>query len=298
MKLLVLSDLHLEFGTFLPPQVDYDVVILAGDIAVPARKAVRWARREAVFGLAKGIVYVPGNHEFYADVMPTALSDMHEAAAGSNVHALDCGEWVFEGVRFLGCTLWTDFALHIQVGTQTTSHVPLALASAQKVMTDFKAIRTHADAGSVDAARRKGRARADDKLLTPAKPVKRYLTAEDTLAINGHHRAWLLERLGEPFDGPTVVVTHHAPHRGSLALNRVDDWISCCYVNELPPEFFEVPVLWVHGHTHDSFDYQVGNCRVVCNPRGYMLGHHKEPQNADFNPGFVIDLDALKAARS
>ena len=297
MKVLILSDLHLEFGTFLPPEADYDVVILAGDIAVPARKAVRWARREAVFGLARGVVYVPGNHEFYADVMPTALGDMHEAAAGSNVHTLDCGEWIFEGVRFLGCTLWTDFALQIEVSGQLTSHVSLATALAQRHMSDYQLIRTHvgADEGLTNSVRRKGVLRASDK---SPKALKRHLRAADTLAINGHHRAWLLERLGEPFDGPTVVVTHHAPHRGSLAPNRVDDWISCSYVNELPVEFFEVPVLWVHGHTHDSFDYQVGNCRVVCNPRGYMLGHHKEPQNADFNPGFVVDLDALRAARS
>ena len=26
---------------------------------------------------------------------------------------------------------------------------------------------------------------------------------------------------------------------------------------------------WVHGHTHDPFDYKIGECRVVCNPRGY-----------------------------
>ena len=26
--------------------------------------------------------------------------------------------------------------------------------------------------------------------------------------------------------------------------------------------------LWIHGHTHDSFDYVVNGTRVVCNPRG------------------------------
>jgi len=291
MKVLVLSDLHLEFGTFLPPQVDYDVVILAGDIAVPARKAVRWARREAVFGLAKGVVYVPGNHEFYADVMPNALSDMHEAAVGSNVHALDCDEWIFKGVRFLGCTLWTDFALQIEVGGQLTSQVSLAMALAQRHMSDYQVIRTHigVDEDST-SVRRKGVTKAAD---TPPKPLKRHLRAEDTLAINGHHRAWLLNRLREPFDGLTVVVTHHAPHRGSLSQQYADSWISCAYVNELPAEFFTVPVLWVHGHIHESLDYRVGNCRVVCNPRGYVPEH----KNEEFNPGFVVDLDALKETR-
>lgn len=54
-------------------------------------------------------------------------------------------------------------------------------------------------------------------------------------------------------------------------------------------EFFQVPVLWVHGHMHDSFDYQVDGCRVVCNPRRYM-NWHGEFENKDFNPGLVIEI--------
>lgn len=29
------------------------------------------------------------------------------------------------------------------------------------------------------------------------------------------------------------------------------------------------PALWLHGHVHDSFDYYIGNTRIVANPRGY-----------------------------
>ncbi|BEP38497.1 hypothetical protein GmRootV59_54220 (plasmid) [Variovorax sp. V59] len=61
------------------------------------------------------------------------------------------------------------------------------------------------------------------------------------------------------------------------------------FVNEMPIEFFQEPVLWVHGHTHDSFDYQVGGRRVACNPRGYMNWHGKF-ENRDFNPGLVIEV--------
>jgi hypothetical protein len=47
--------------------------------------------------------------------------------------------------------------------------------------------------------------------------------------------------------------------------------------------------LWVHGHTHDSFDYVVNGTRVVCNPRGYaQYGVNENPR---FDPGFVIDID-------
>jgi len=45
----------------------------------------------------------------------------------------------------------------------------------------------------------------------------------------------------------------------------------------------------VHGHIHESFDYQVGNCRVVCNPRGY-LQHGRGLENKRFNPALVVDL--------
>jgi Icc-related predicted phosphoesterase len=42
--------------------------------------------------------------------------------------------------------------------------------------------------------------------------------------------------------------------------------------------------LWIHGHTHDSFDYCIGNTRVVCNPGGYP---GVEP-NSRFVPGLVV----------
>jgi predicted phosphodiesterase len=70
MKLLIVSDLHLEFGnTYVPPQTGYDVVIIAGDISNPASRAVHWAKRDSTFGCARDVVYVPGNHEFYGTVL-------------------------------------------------------------------------------------------------------------------------------------------------------------------------------------------------------------------------------------
>ena len=33
--------------------------------------------------------------------------------------------------------------------------------------------------------------------------------------------------------------------------------------------------VWIHGHTHDEFNYVVGTTNVLCNPRGYPkeVGH-------------------------
>jgi len=117
----------------------------------------------------------------------------------------------------------------------------------------------------------------------------RLLTPEDTLAFHRAQRQWLATKLAEPFVGPTVVVTHHAPHRQSLAARYADDWCSGAFVSELPEEFFKVPVLWVHGHTHTSFDYRVSNCRVLSNPRGYLSASWP-PENEQFDPTLVVDV--------
>lgn len=131
-RLLILSDLHLEFGAFSPPAPDlYDVAVLAGDIA-PGPKAVHWARRDTTFA-GKPVVFVPGNHEFYGSERIRTLELLREHAAGSNVHLLDRDEVVIQDVRFLGATLWTDFALDVGRGTD----VVRAMRNATRGLNDF-----------------------------------------------------------------------------------------------------------------------------------------------------------------
>lgn len=276
MKILILSDLHIEFGTFRVPDVNVDVVVLAGDIAASAAKAVRWARRAGNFGEQTPLVFVPGNHEFYGGVLQTTIDDMRSAAADSNAFALDSGQVALGGVRFLGTTLWTDFALAIETDEGRVSDVPRAMAAARRQMSDYKNIRL------AEHAQRSG-------YVGAAKRTKRWLTPEDTLALHRAQRQWLADRLAEPFDGPTVVVTHHAPHRGSLHSRFASSWLSAAYVNELPDSFFDVPELWLHGHIHESLDYKVGECRIVCNPRGYASTFEPE-LNPAFHPALVIEV--------
>jgi len=277
VKLLILSDLHLEFGVFNVPKIDYDVVILAGDIFVPGSKAMRWARRADTFGDTVSIVFVPGNHEFYSGVLQTTQKEMALSAAACKVHLLAPGEAVIEGVRFLGCTLWTDFELPIQAKAGPTVDIERAMKIAKLQLHDYSSIRR---AETPEAA---------DQSMVHVKPRKRRLTPEDTRALHQRDRAWLAQKLAEPFDGATVVVTHHAPHHGSLAPHYQANWLSGAFVSELQGSFFDVPSLWVHGHIHESFDYQVGNCRVVCNPRGYMR-HGRHQENKQFNREFMVEL--------
>ncbi len=107
MRIHVLSDLHTEMASYLPHQVECDVVVLAGDIGSDS-KGIEWARR---VWTDQEIIYVPGNHEYYGLERTSTLQAMREAASKLGVRLLDNDEVVIGGVRFLGSTLWTDFNL-------------------------------------------------------------------------------------------------------------------------------------------------------------------------------------------
>lgn len=274
MKLLVASDLHLEVSNFLPPVgVDFDVAVLAGDIVCPGSKVAAWTRR--ALPKAQAVLLVNGNHEYYDNTLQDELVRIRQTAAGARhppLHLLDCQGVVIGGVRFLGCTLWTDFELRIDTDNGPQRDTARGIEAARRFMVDYRAI----DVREVPP--------------TGGAAAWRKLTPEDTLRLHLVQRAWLQRALAEPFDGPTVVVTHHGPHRSSLAPRFAADWVSTAFMSELPAHFFDVPVLWIHGHTHTSFDYRVGQCRVLCNPRGYQAAGRPMPENAAFNPGLVVQV--------
>src|SRR4051812_4888053 len=105
MRLHVLSDLHTEFTPFDVPRVDADVILFAGDIGT------HFAGIKLALAQSKPVIYVAGNHEYYASSIPHHTSKLQEAAANSNISFLEDASTIIDGVRFLGCTLWTDFLL-------------------------------------------------------------------------------------------------------------------------------------------------------------------------------------------
>ena len=255
MKIQILSDLHLNVADLPPPLTDADLVILAGDIARPER-AVPWARQ-----FPQPVVYVPGNHEYYGGSLSGVPRALRAAAADSNVHVLDCGVAEFGGVRILGCTLWSDFRLFAEPERQQQSR-----DEATRLMYDFSRVR--ADDGAPD-------------LFTPALSTDLFDRAV----------AWLRTALQAPYDGPTIVVTHHAPSTGSIHPKYADSPITPAFVSNLD-ELVEASgaVLWIHGHVHDSYDYRVGNTRVLCNPRGY--GKDGVNENRRFDPALTVTVEA------
>ena len=250
MRLNVLSDLHLSLGALAVPANDADVVVLAGDIARP-KEAIAWAS-----GFAKPVLYVPGNHEFYGGSIAGTVAELRRLSAGSNIHVLDDDEVAIEGVRFLGTTLWTDFLLFGE-GEQRAA----AMCEAKRLMRDFSRIHL---GGSP-------------------------FTPEASAALFRRHAAWLESKLAEPYAGPTVVITHHAPSRKSIHPRFADSLMNACFVSDAEHLIDGRRArLWIHGHTHDSFDYLVNGTRVVCNPRGYAKDGVNE--NPSFDPNLLATI--------
>lgn len=253
MKLNVLSDLHLSVGALERPRTDADLIVLAGDVARP-QAAAEWA-----LGLDRPVLYVIGNHEFYGSSIEATRAELARLFAGTHVHLLDDGERVIDGVRFLGSTLWTDFRLFDDDERRAASK-----AEAQRLMRDFSRITLAGEAGRV-------------------------FTPDDSTTLFDRHAAWLHARLSTAHDGPTVVVTHHAPSRGSIHPRFADSLLNAGFVSDAERLIgADRARLWIHGHVHDSFDYPVNGTRVLCNPRGYAKNGVNE--NPLFDPDLVVEV--------
>jgi predicted phosphodiesterase len=250
MKLLILSDLHLEFAPLPPPTVEVDVVILAGDISKGAQ-GIRWARANWP---DTEIIFVGGNHEFYGEERNAVIESLRTAANDTGVHFLDNNEVVIKGIRFLGCTLWTNFHLY---GWERQSE---CMGLGQQALNDFKLIKE------------------GDGIFTPTDSVKLNQASVKWLELNLKHKT---------FKGDTVVVTHHCPSWESVAARYQKDLLSACFASRLE-SLLGFSKLWIHGHTHDSFDYTASGTRVICNPRGYVFNGKQE--NIKFNPLLTVEL--------
>ena len=303
IRLQVLSDLHLDVhpgGRRYRPVVapGIDAIIVAGDVCEDAVRAVRWL--DGAYGsVGVPVVYVTGNHEPYGCVRETMLENAREAAAGTSVRVLENDELVLDvrrrRLRVFGATLWTDLAI------DGPAERDWALRDGESLMNDYARIRTlgfmpdpHAVSEHrpvVDyraASKLQATSDLDDPLGNPATSGNgdgygerddgrfdkvtppRTLTPADTLRWHEASRAWLTERLRTDHEGPTLVVTHHAPHPDSLDPRFVGNRTDPFFASDLS-DLIERhgPDVWVHGHVHKARDYRLGRTRIVCNPRGY-----------------------------
>lgn len=237
MKILILSDLHNEFGTLEVGQTNCDAVVLAGDTDTGSRGA-KWAL-ETFKEIP--IIYICGNHEYYGSKMYKIQQQLKELSEGTNLFYLENEELILNNIRFLGCTLWTDFRLYGEEKRE------LVMLEAQNQVTDYKRIR-----------------------LGP-KESYRKLKPLNTISFHNQSIRFLEEKLQKTFSGPTVIVTHHSPSSRSISGLLKDDLINASYCSNLEwmIEKYE-PELWIHGHIHQKSDHMINKTHIVCNPRGYF----------------------------
>ncbi|MBS4051490.1 MAG: metallophosphoesterase [Methylomonas sp.] len=182
--------------------------------------------------IGKPVVYVAGNHEFYSSEYHTVLTMLRQECAGSNIQFLEKDRTIIQGVRFLGCTLWADLLID---GGEKAEAIG-------KTLNDFRKIRFNDEAFN-----------------------QRHFSALHTEA-----RAWLEKQLAEPFNGRTVVVTHHAPTEWSW-IETPNALKKMAYCNDLKCLFHEYEIAaWFHGHVHNMGDYRIADARILSNTRGYI----------------------------
>ena len=104
---------------------------------------------------------------------------------------------------------------------------------------------------------------------------------------NGEHRNYIEQELRTSRELKRVVITHFTPSYLSQAPRWRFSGISSCFHNNLNDLIeLEQPEVWIHGHTHDRFDYKIGETRIICNPQGYP----GEKADGVFNPLFTFDI--------
>jgi len=248
MKIRIYSDLHLEFGRPFWPSTqggEEELVVLAGDIAVGAL-GVRWAT-EAFPHVP--VVYVMGNHEYYRREFPELIDDCLDVAQGSTVHVLEREALDIAGIRVLGCSLWTDYAL---LGED---RIPEAQQWADENLADHSYIRR----------------RGPDR-FTPGHAAEAF--AQDS--------RWLDEQItqAEKEAVPLLVVTHHGPTAATQDPFYQGQIGSACFHSNAD-HLIRPPVrMWIHGHTHYNVDLMQNGVRLISNQLGYpkegVIGFRKD----------------------
>jgi Icc-related predicted phosphoesterase len=261
MKIALVSDVHLEFGDLdFDNNSGADVLILGGDICVGADMAqrdpyntmgehYRSNRFHAFFERCcerfPHVIFIVGNHEHYhGDFAKTVPHFKDVLGYLPNLHILEKETFVLDDITFVGGTLWTDM----------NKRSVRTLHEISRMMNDFRCV-DHS-------------AKLADERGWPGR-----FTTTDAADDHDAMLAFIRTTVEANPAGRYVVVGHHAPSRLSTHPKYAHEAImNGGYSSQLDDFILDHPQikLWTHGHTHEDFDYQIGSCRILCNPRGYV----------------------------
>jgi hypothetical protein len=272
----VASDLHLEaFGgrnvdsllvDFIPAD-DRDaesILVLAGDISSGDEQLLAFL--DCCCKRFPKVIYVAGNHEWYRHDYVHYTAELKAAIANRRemhgafknlVFSLDevvLEELPEEKLRFIVAPLWADGGPTLQDRGQVGFY-----------LNDFRLITMpgHGDPNY--------------------RQIPRRFTVDDMIAIHKDQKSKIEQHLSQPFDGRTVVVTHHLPSRRLVSARfwprDGSDGANGGFASDCDNLICtKEPWVWIHGHTHDTIDTMLWKTRIVCNPAGYR-GEWHTPHN-------------------
>jgi hypothetical protein len=265
MKVTVCSDLHLECndsGHGVPSLGEGDVLILGGDILCARHFKTNGTLHKVYKDFLQRcvdnfdwVLYLKGNHEAYSFHWESTHNVLKENLP-EGIHLMDDSVVKIQDWNFLGCTLWTDFR----------NENALEMMEASRFLNDYRTIRIGSN--------------------------YRKLRPEDTLEFHKKSKQFLLDTLPMFENQKVWVLTHHAPSYQSIHPKYRMETTNGSYASDLDDLILSHPQIkyWSHGHTHSSFNYLIGECRVMCNPRGYWNGYNTSELNLDFDPNLQIEV--------
>jgi len=270
MRAWIISDIHHRtmdvFGSDGLVVPDADICICAGDIANSIAESVAYLRLYVEPRMP--VILVLGNHDYYGSGIDFAIERARRLTKGTQIHFLENESLIVGENRFIGATLWTDFA--VSVGSD--EHIPpeerraKAFELVPRRIMDFHCIF------------RSDERRPDDNGI---------ITAQEILERHTASREFIDQKLSEPFGGRTFVITHHAPLVQSFDPQFFGHVTNAAFASDLSDLIARRrPSVWVHGHIHKFRDYMADDTRVICNPRGYR----GERGVNGFRRDFVIEL--------
>lgn len=278
-KVSVISDIHLEFADLMLP--GGEVLLICGDACEAKRikpdmytgamprlqkyegpekrpdRFYRFFKEECA--KYNHVLYIAGNHEHYGGKFDQTIPILRERLSDTNVQVLERDTVDINGTLFVGTTLWSDVS------------DPMVEMVVKNSMNDYHSITKKEFWGNEST-------QVNYRKLRPADTVREFFRSRDYIDMIAKNNP----------DKNIVVMTHHAPSAQSVDPMFLADKhkeMNRAYYSDLDQLILDRENIkfWCHGHTHTNHDYEIGDCRVICHPRGYY-GH--ESIATKYNTGF------------
>jgi Icc-related predicted phosphoesterase len=255
MKLRICSDLHLEFYQYKNPMSSYgkditetyvlpemedeqeQILVLAGDICTSGYIYHYHAFFENLSKRFKKVIAIMGNHEHYRGNFNASENILKAFYNQFDITLLEKEIIFIDGVAFFGATMWSDL----------DKENPLTIFKAHD-FTDYKYIQYGPEDNCAPLVN-----------LQPRQTLQHF---RETISS-------LENFLSLPND-KKCVITHHAPSHQSVAEPFRGHPMNGAFVSDLDNMIWDSNIsLWIHGHVHNNFDYNINKTRIACNPFGY-----------------------------